>query len=77
MGATSFYSASASNALASSKIDEGYSDETRSQGENDALARPDARTGEGAAVTASQGVALPDWVMDLSEGDRSGTRSST
>lgn len=76
MSTTSFYSAPASNALSSSRIDEGYSDETRSQGESDALARSDTRMGEGAAVTLGQGVALPDWIMELSEGDRSGTRLS-
>ncbi|KAL2374889.1 hypothetical protein RJZ57_000620 [Blastomyces gilchristii] len=46
------------SALGSVKLDEGYSDETRSQAENEV------------AQTSDEGVSLPSWILAHSEADR-------
>ncbi|KLJ11066.1 hypothetical protein EMPG_13645 [Blastomyces silverae] len=46
------------SALGSFKLDEGYSDETRSQAENEV------------AQTSDEGVSLPSWILAHSEADR-------
>lgn len=54
------------------RLDEGYSEETRSQSEGEAAARAASATAE----ESEQHVALsslPDWVLALTEEGRSGT----
>lgn len=48
------------SALASFKLDEGYSDETRSQAENEVI------------QTSDEGVGLPSWILAHNETDRAG-----
>ena len=52
------------------RLDEGYSEDTRSQSEGDAM-RLDPGPAEVEELTQSQ-LELPDWVKNLSEVQRSG-----
>ncbi|KAF2753966.1 WD40 repeat-like protein [Pseudovirgaria hyperparasitica] len=65
VGAPSFL---ASMRCASFKVDEGYSEDTRSQSENDILMRSDSRLEE---MTEADGQVLPDWLLSMNEADRS------
>ncbi|KAF2493125.1 WD40 repeat-like protein [Lophium mytilinum] len=51
------------------KIDEGYSEETRSQTGSDTVMRTDSRLGEGLDQDAQY--VLPDYILGMSEGERS------
>lgn len=55
------------SAMSANRFDEGYSEDTRSQTEGDTVMRGD----DGPQPDSSLG--LPDWVMALSDGERSGT----
>ena len=59
-----FRPAALSNA---NRFDEGYSEDTRSQNGSDMVMRTDA-----ADVDFDSQLSLPDWVMALSESERSG-----
>ena len=64
-----------SSMSANTKFDEGYSEDTRSQTGSDLAMRADGRLGDG-AVEQDMQYALPDWVMQMSEHERSGMLSS-
>ncbi|KAF1950930.1 WD40 repeat-like protein [Byssothecium circinans] len=59
-----------SSMSANNRFDEGYSEDTRSQSESDLLMRTDSRLGDSVMEPDPQ-YALPDWVMHLSEHERS------
>ena len=63
---------SAASMSAPFKIDEGYSEETRSQNGSDAAVRADSRDSELPDQEITPICPLPDWVLGLSEADRSG-----
>ena len=52
------------------KLDEGYSEDTRSQSGSDTIMRTDSRLGEG--LDQDTQFPLPEWVLNMNEGDRSG-----
>ncbi|KAF2274732.1 WD40 repeat-like protein [Westerdykella ornata] len=54
-----------------SKIDEGYSEDTRSQSGSDLVLRMDTRLGDGEDVGMDTHYPLPEWVLNMSESDRS------
>lgn len=54
-----------------SRFDEGYSEDTRSQNGSDLVMRSDVRLSDGDMEPDSP-FHLPDWVMALSENERSG-----
>ena len=64
---------SAASMNAPFKIDEGYSEETRSQNESDAPMRSGSRDSDLPDQEAATMLPLPEWVLGLSETDRSGT----
>lgn len=53
------------------RLDEGYSEETRSQSGYDAVPRTDSRMCEATEQYTGQAI-LPDWMRSLNEADRSG-----
>lgn len=53
------------------RLDEGYSEETRSQAESDSAIQSPSRSEEVAMVSADLGI--PAWITSLGESDRSGT----
>jgi F-box and WD-40 domain protein 1/11 len=65
-----------SAALNPNKIDEGYSEETRSQTESDAIMRTDERMGD-SAMDQDAEYPLPDWVLNMNEAERGGKFIST
>lgn len=54
------------------KLDEGFSEDTRSQSEVDTAMRSEPQLSEPAEETTSR-APLPDWILRLPEHDRSGT----
>lgn len=58
--------------MSANRFDEGYSEETRSQTENDTVMRGDTQLTDGEAEPDAP-FTLPDWVLGLSEHERSGT----
>ncbi|KAJ4295276.1 hypothetical protein N0V90_007287 [Kalmusia sp. IMI 367209] len=58
------------SSMSASRFDEGYSEDTRSQTGSDMVMRADSRLGEGGMEQDLQ-YALPDWVMHMTENDRS------
>jgi len=59
------------SSMSANRFDEGYSEETRSQTENDTVMRGDARLSDSEAEPDAP-FTLPDWVLALSENERSG-----
>lgn len=60
------------------KLDEGYSEETRSQPDCDDAATPSASQGQAAdALLATPELGLPSWVSSLDEAERSGRLTRT
>ena len=57
--------------MSANRFDEGYSEDTRSQNEGDMVMRNDARLSDGEMDSESPS-SLPDWVLALSENERSG-----
>ena len=55
------------------KLDEGYSEETRSQYDGDSSMGLEPRSGNVMPLSLSSLTVLPDVVMSLSEAERSGT----
>lgn len=60
------------SSMSANRFDEGYSEDTRSQTEGDMVMRHDFPLAEDGLQPDSQ-LTLPDWVVALSEGERSGT----
>jgi hypothetical protein len=60
------------SSMSANRFDEGYSEDTRSQNEGDMLMRSEVRLADG-DMEADSPFVLPDWVMALSENERSGT----
>ncbi|RMZ74608.1 f-box and wd domain [Pyrenophora seminiperda CCB06] len=58
------------SSMSANRFDEGYSEETRSQTENDTVMRGDARLSDGEMEPDAPFI-LPDWVLALSENERS------
>ncbi len=58
------------------KLDEGYSEETRSQSGSDAAMEPDSIAGAMPVQASTPSVGLPDWIMALGEHQRSGAHPS-
>ncbi|KAF1845315.1 WD40 repeat-like protein [Cucurbitaria berberidis CBS 394.84] len=58
------------SSMSANRFDEGYSEDTRSQSGSDMVMRTDVGLGEGDLEPASP-FSLPDWVMALSEHERS------
>jgi F-box and WD-40 domain protein 1/11 len=59
------------SSMSANKVDEGYSEDTRSQSGSDMVMRSDSRLADD-GFQPDSAFALPDWVMALSEGERSG-----
>jgi F-box and WD-40 domain protein 1/11 len=59
------------SSMSANRFDEGYSEDTRSQSDNDLVMRSDSRLIDDGMQPDSP-FSLPDWVMALSEGERSG-----
>lgn len=59
--------------MSANKIDEGYSEDTRSQGSSDTLMRLEAALGEAAMMDEDQQYPLPESVLCMNESERSGT----
>ena len=57
--------------MSANRFDEGYSEDTRSQNGSDMVLRSDLRLSEG-EVEPDMHFSLPDWVLALSENERSG-----
>ncbi|KAI9814600.1 MAG: hypothetical protein M1827_003156 [Pycnora praestabilis] len=53
------------------KLDEGYSEETRSQSDSDSIMRSDSRAENRVEHGPASSNGLPDWILALSEADRS------
>jgi hypothetical protein len=58
--------------MISSRFDEGYSEDTRSQSGSDLVMRTDSRLGEAMGMDQDAQYPLPDWVMNMNETERSG-----
>jgi F-box and WD-40 domain protein 1/11 len=58
--------------MSSNRFDEGYSEDTRSQSGSDMLTRTDTRLGDGINMDQDLQYPLPDWVLNMTENDRSG-----
>ncbi|KAH7383368.1 hypothetical protein BKA66DRAFT_417803 [Pyrenochaeta sp. MPI-SDFR-AT-0127] len=58
------------SSMSANRFDEGYSEDTRSQNGSDMVMRTDLRLSDGDMEPDSQ-FSLPDWVMALSENERS------
>jgi F-box and WD-40 domain protein 1/11 len=54
------------------RLDEGFSEDTRSQAGSEMPPRPDSRMA-GAADQEPADSQLPDWILGMSERERSGT----
>jgi F-box and WD-40 domain protein 1/11 len=59
------------SSMSANRFDEGYSEDTRSQNEGDMVMRNDLRLSDGEMDPESSS-SLPDWVLALSENERSG-----
>jgi F-box and WD-40 domain protein 1/11 len=59
------------SSMSANRFDEGYSEDTRSQSGSDMVMRSDCRVAEEGFQPESQ-LNLPDWVLALSENERSG-----
>jgi F-box and WD-40 domain protein 1/11 len=59
------------SSMSANRFDEGYSEDTRSQTDSDLVMRSDSRLVEDGMQPDSP-FSLPDWVMALNEGERSG-----
>ncbi|KAF2178291.1 WD40 repeat-like protein [Zopfia rhizophila CBS 207.26] len=59
------------SSMSANRFDEGYSEDTRSQSGSDMVMRTDSRLGEGLAIEQDSQYPLPDWVLNMSENDRS------
>lgn len=59
------------SSMSANRFDEGYSEDTRSQNGSDMVMRIDGGPGDG-EMDAISPFSLPDWVMTLSENERSG-----
>ena len=59
------------SSMSANRFDEGYSEDTRSQNEGDLVMRSDMRLSDGEMDSESPS-SLPDWVLALSENERSG-----
>jgi F-box and WD-40 domain protein 1/11 len=59
------------SSMSANRFDEGYSEDTRSQSEGDMAMRSDFRLAED-GIQPDSPLTLPDWVLALSEGERSG-----
>jgi F-box and WD-40 domain protein 1/11 len=59
------------SSMSANRFDEGYSEDTRSQSGNDMVMQNDFRPAEDGLQPDSQ-LTLPDWVVALSESERSG-----
>lgn len=57
------------------KLDEGYSEETRSQSGSDVAMESEYMTAVSASQESPSFVGLPDWIMTLGEHQRSGAYS--
>lgn len=57
--------------MSSNRFDEGYSEDTRSQSGSDMVMRTDSRLGDGIGTDQDPQYPLPDWVLNMSENDRS------
>ncbi|KAI9838293.1 MAG: hypothetical protein M1819_005561 [Sarea resinae] len=55
---------------ANSKLDEGYSEETRSQNGSDEAMRPDSNSEQTARRVPAPKVTLPNWILVMNETDR-------
>jgi F-box and WD-40 domain protein 1/11 len=60
------------SSMSSNRFDEGYSEDTRSQSGSDMLMRTDIRLGDGINLDQDSQYPLPDWVLTMTENDRSG-----
>jgi F-box and WD-40 domain protein 1/11 len=60
------------SSMSSNRFDEGYSEDTRSQSGSDMLTRTDTRLGDGINMDQDLQYPLPDWVLSMTENDRSG-----
>ncbi|KAF1938794.1 WD40 repeat-like protein [Clathrospora elynae] len=58
------------SSMSANRFDEGYSEDTRSQNEGELVMRSDLRLNDG-EMEADSPFSLPEWVMNLSEGERS------
>jgi F-box and WD-40 domain protein 1/11 len=58
------------------RLDEGYSEETRSQAGSEMIRSDEARFGGGMEDEEVQGMVLPEWMGSLGETERSGRFSS-
>lgn len=56
----------------SNKIDEGYSEEDRSQSGSDFLMRMETRLGDAVGMIQDPQYPLPEWVLSMNETERSG-----
>ncbi|KAF2704438.1 WD40 repeat-like protein [Pleomassaria siparia CBS 279.74] len=59
------------SSMSSNRFDEGYSEDTRSQSGSDMVMRTDSRLGEGISIDQDTQYPLPDYVLNMSETDRS------
>jgi F-box and WD-40 domain protein 1/11 len=59
------------SSMSANRFDEGYSEDTRSQNDGDLVMRSDVRLSDG-EMDAESPSSLPDWVLALSENERSG-----
>ncbi|PSN60935.1 WD40 repeat-like protein [Corynespora cassiicola Philippines] len=59
------------SSMSSNRFDEGYSEDTRSQSGSDMVMRADSRLGDGVGIDQDAQYPLPDWVLTMSENDRS------
>ncbi|KAF2258152.1 WD40 repeat-like protein, partial [Lojkania enalia] len=59
------------SSMSSNRFDEGYSEDTRSQSGSDMVLRSDLRLGDGLPMEQDPQYPLPDWVLSMSENDRS------
>ena len=59
------------SSMSANRFDEGYSEDTRSQNGSDMVMRTDVGLVDG-DMDAISPLSLPDWVMALSENERSG-----
>jgi len=57
------------------RLDEGFSEDTKSQAGSEMPPRPDSRMG-GTTDQEPADPQLPDWIMGMSEWERSGTPSA-
>jgi F-box and WD-40 domain protein 1/11 len=60
------------SSMSSNRFDEGYSEDTRSQSGSDMVMRLDSRLGEGVVMDQDSQYPLPEWVLNMTENERSG-----